>query len=106
MNLKEYIINDFLNDPEKNYPIYQANRAILGEMYDRYVEFMTRIPNFKLFLENVSAVSETGAVRYDRVVDFYDKESKKEVKGHKVVFKYPVYNYIHWRYTKEQSKVL
>ena len=104
MILKERIIKDFLADDNRNYTVYQTTFAELSQMYDKMVDSVKSKEKFSRFLNFEGAITVDGKVRFDREVTFYDKETKKEM-TEKVVFKYPVYNYLESKYKEAMDNI-
>jgi len=106
MNLKQKIIQDFLNDDLKNFTAFNTDAVELGRMYDQVIEY-SKLPQknwFERLLIETKAITHDGKIRFDREALIYDKESKKDIKV-KSSFRFPVFNYLKSRWQEAMDNI-
>ena len=104
MKLKEKIIQDFLADNIRNFTLYGLDYKKMSDMYDKVVASIKAGENFDRFLNFEGAITSDGKIRYDKQVTYFDKELKQNIVT-KIVFKYPVYQYIKNKYNDGMNAI-
>lgn len=104
MTLKEILVSNFLKDERRNFTIFNTNAAELGTMYEKVFECIKRGEDFKKFLVFERAMTPEGTVKADRLITYFDKDLKREIKV-PVVFKYSVYSYFHSEYSVAMERI-
>lgn len=96
MTIKERVISEFLNS-ERNFDIYETSEDELSKMYDTMKETVEKKKKWTTFLLEQKAITKSSdgviKVRFDREV-----MNKNGNGTQKLVFKYPVYNFLRTKF--------